>query len=165
MPKGVVFLPSYYEAIENLPDDERLCVYDAVIRYGLYGEIIEMSPIAKSLFTLIKPVIDSSQNRYCASTENGKKGGRPKKNQTENQTENQDYDMDYDYEKDFDLKKDDDLEGEVDSERGSRGKTLKRPCFTLDPNEFERKRAENNAKLEHEVMLKNGLRLSDQIPF
>ncbi len=79
MASGVVFLPSYHEAIRDLPDAERLSLYDAIVRYGLYGEIIELPPMQKAMFSLIKPTIDSSQNRYRAAKENGSLGGRPKK--------------------------------------------------------------------------------------
>ena len=110
---GVVFLPSFHEAIKDFPDAERLLMYDAIIRYGLFGETIELPPVEKSMFALIKPIIDSSQNRHRASKENGKKGGRPKnqtknqkENQTKNQTQNQDIDIDYD----IDSEKDSDFE-------------------------------------------------------
>lgn len=109
MANGVVFLPSYHEAIKDLPDSDRLQMYDAIVRYGLYGEIVEMSPLTKSLFTLIRPNIDSSQNRYRAAVENGKTGGRPRKNQTENQKinqkQNQDKDKDSDSDNDFEKEK------------------------------------------------------------
>ena len=35
------FFLSYHEAIKDLPDSERLCAYDAIVRYGLYGEVID----------------------------------------------------------------------------------------------------------------------------
>lgn len=79
MADGIVFLPSFYEALRNLPDPERLEAYDCVMKYGLYGEISDMSPLVTSMFTLIKPVIDSTQRRYRAAKENGSKGGRPQK--------------------------------------------------------------------------------------
>ena len=112
MSSGVVFLPSFHDAIKDLPDEERLAVYDAVIRYGLYGEIMEMSPLVKSLFLLMKPVIDTSQRRYKAATENGRKGGRPRKNQSENQFYNQSDNQDKDIEKDIDSDLDFDSEKE-----------------------------------------------------
>lgn len=40
-----------------------------------------MTPVADAMFTLIKPNIDSATQRYEASVENGKKGGRPRKNE------------------------------------------------------------------------------------
>ena len=125
MAEGVVFLPSYHEAIRDLPDEERLQAYDAIVRYGLYGEITEMTPVMKALFSLIKPNIDASQRRYRAAKENGGKGGRPTKNQTENQ------DIDYDIDSDFDSDK--------ERERESRGETAKPG---LSPEEFDRRRNE-----------------------
>lgn len=118
---GVLILPSFYEAIRELPDAERLAVYDAIARYGLYGEIIDLPPVVKPVFTLIKPVIDSSQRRYQAAKANGRKGGRPRKNQTGkqiinqsdnqvvNQTANQDKDLDSDLEIDCDLETEKDI--------------------------------------------------------
>ncbi len=119
MANGVVFLPSYHEAIRDLPDSDRLQMYEAIVRYGLYGEVIELSGVTKALFTLIKPNIDSSQNRYRASKENGKKPpkegsnprGRPRKNQTENQNENQTENQDKD------IDKDSDFDSDMDSDR------------------------------------------------
>ena len=102
MPDGIVFLPSFHESIKDLPDAERLCAYDAVIRYGLYGEVIDMPPLINSLFILMKPIIDASQNRYRASKENGKKGGRPPKNHTQNQTGIHTTNHDTYYEKELD---------------------------------------------------------------
>ena len=40
----------------------------------------DLSPIAKALLTAMIPTIDNANKRYVASVENGKKGGRPKKN-------------------------------------------------------------------------------------
>lgn len=115
MASGVVFLPSYHEAIKDLPDEDRLQMYDAIVRYGLYGEAIELSGVAKALFTLIKPNIDSSQNRYRAAKANGEKGGRPAKNQRKNQTENQNQNQTINQDKDMDMEKDSDYEKERDT--------------------------------------------------
>ena len=100
MAYGVVFFPSFHDAIKELPDEQRLNIYDAIACYGLYGEIIEMQPVVKSLFALMKPVIDSSQNKYRAAKANGSKGGRGKKKQKENQNQNQNQNHDKDKEKD-----------------------------------------------------------------
>ena len=147
MADGVVFLPSFHEAIKDLPDAERLGVYDAVIRYGLYGEVMEMPPVVKSMFALIKPVIDSSQRRYRAAKENGSKGGRPRKNQTENQTINQtgnqekDTDIDSDNDMDFDSEKDADIDGERESLSGG-GETIctRSPYKQPSEQDFEKMR-------------------------
>jgi len=73
-------LPSYYDAILPLPDEQRLALYDAIMDYAFGGKEPEnLSPILKGYFVLLRPNIDSSAKRYAASVENGKKGGRPKK--------------------------------------------------------------------------------------
>ena len=154
MADGVVFLPSFHEAIKDLPDAERLGVYDAVVRYGLYGEVMEMPPVVKSMFALIKPVIDSSQRRYRAAKENGSKGGRPRKNQTENQTKNQtenqekdiDTDIDSDNDMDFDSEKDADGERERLSGGGETTGTQS-PYKQPSEQDFERMRQEAQEKL------------------
>ena len=47
---------------------------DAICLYALDRSEIELSPIAKAMFGLIKPQLDANNVRY----ENGKLGGRPK---------------------------------------------------------------------------------------
>ncbi len=75
-----MMLPSYYDAIRPLPDEQRLALYDAIMDYAFGGKEPEnLSPILKGYFVLLRPNIDSSAKRYAASVENGKKGGRPKK--------------------------------------------------------------------------------------
>ncbi len=113
MSKAVLIQPSFYEAMKVLPDDERLLLYDCICEYSLNGiEPAKLPPIANSLFILMKPNIDSSNNRYSASVENGKKGGAPKGNQNarkqprNNQSEqpknNHDSDCDFDSESNYD---------------------------------------------------------------
>ena len=158
MADGVVFLPSFHEAIKDLPDAERLGVYDAVIRYGLYGEIVEMPPVVKAMFALMKPVIDSSQRRYRAAKENGSKGGRPRKNQTENQRKNQTGNQDIETEKDIDMdsEKDSDYEDDLEKDADGEGESLsgggETNCIQdsykqRSEQEFERLRQEAQEKL------------------
>ena len=60
-----------------MKDDIKLEVFTAITEYALYGKVPEdLKPVAKGMFTLIKPNLDVNTARY----ENGKKGGRkPKK--------------------------------------------------------------------------------------
>ena len=82
------FFASYYEAIAELDDKTRLKVYDMICRYALYGEIIESeNPIEKSLFTIIKPFIDSSEKRRSGGAPLGNKNAKKKKQPIET-TEN-----------------------------------------------------------------------------
>lgn len=115
--KGIVYLPSYHEAIRHLPDSDRLALYDAILDYGLDEiEPNELPSILQGYFALIRPNLDASRNRYSAAVENGKKGGRPPLNQskkpTKNQCNNQRLKPNKNQDKDKDMDMDMDLEME-----------------------------------------------------
>ena len=68
------FLRSYYEAIEQCPEGVQLELYRALALYGLNKiEPSNMSPLSKTLWSLIKPLLD----RQWVKFENGRKGGAP----------------------------------------------------------------------------------------
>lgn len=142
---GFVFLRSYYEAIQSLPDEYRLELLDAVLQYAFQGQIPEeLSPLIRCSFTLLVPNIDSSIRRYAACLENGHKGGRPSKqsredasseNQTKtktkpkrnqtgtktkpNQNQDKDKEKDTDMEMDTDMDMDTEMETETETEMES----------------------------------------------
>lgn len=78
-----VFYRSFFEAISLMPTEIQAEVYPALVEYALNGkEPKQLSDIAKGVFILVKPNIDTGISRY----ENGKKcaqygklGGRPPK--------------------------------------------------------------------------------------
>lgn len=75
--QGLLIFPSYYDAIRHLPDAQRLQIYDAICAYSFQNTEPELDGAAYSVFSLIRPIIDSTQRRYKANRENGKKGGNP----------------------------------------------------------------------------------------
>lgn len=77
-----VFFKSFFDAIQNIPKENQLEVYEALCTYSFTGEVPEIEGISKAMFILMKPNIDKSNARYEASVNNGKKGGRPKKEET-----------------------------------------------------------------------------------
>lgn len=81
MRDSFIFYRSIYEAIRDLPRDVQGEIYTAIMEYGLYGkETEQLKPIARSIFTLVKPLLHNDITRF----ENGKRGGRPKNlNKTE----------------------------------------------------------------------------------
>lgn len=80
-----VFYRSFYEALKDFEDEDFKDVVCAICNYALNGiEKTFNSPIRQSLFTLIKPQIDANLKRRAIGRENGKKGGRPKKQETQN---------------------------------------------------------------------------------
>ncbi len=75
MPGGFVFMESYYLALRELPEADRLMMYDTMLKYAFEGTAPELPAQLAGYFTLIKPSVDASLERY----RNGKRGGRPKK--------------------------------------------------------------------------------------
>lgn len=91
MKESIVFYKSFYEAIKNIPQEEQLKLYNAIFDYSFTEKEPKIEDgIAKAMFILIKPNIDSANARYKASVENGKKGGRPKKETQEKPNKNLD---------------------------------------------------------------------------
>ena len=59
MRESFVFYRSFYDAIKDLPRDVQGEIYTAIMEYSLYGKETEnLKPIARSVFTLMKPQID-----------------------------------------------------------------------------------------------------------
>lgn len=84
--KNLVFYGSFHEAVKELPDSEQGKVYKAIIDYAFEQKMPNLSGVAKAIFVLIKPSLDTSIKNF----ENGRKGGRPQRNNpSENQNETQ----------------------------------------------------------------------------
>jgi hypothetical protein len=91
--ESFVFYRSFYEAIQMLPSEDRLQIYDAISELALNGNQTETTGYASVVMKLIEPQILANNRKY----KNACKGGRPK-NQTEtkpkpnrNQTETKSY--------------------------------------------------------------------------
>ena len=56
----VLIYESFYEAMKECDDDIQIKVFHAVMDYGLYNKHTQLSGIAKSLFIIMKPLIDSN---------------------------------------------------------------------------------------------------------
>ena len=85
---GFYVLKTIPEAISRLPKKEQQEASWAVMVYGSTGEIPQdLSPAVQALMTLICPAMDSANKQSAASRENGKKGGRPKKEENPSETQ------------------------------------------------------------------------------
>ena len=82
---GFRWLPSYYIAVRDLPDSDRLALYDAIADYGFGNDVNELSPMLKAIFSLIQPTLDKSIKFEDKQKTNGVKGGRPKAKPKETQ--------------------------------------------------------------------------------
>ena len=86
-----VFYGSFYEAISALPAENQAHIYDAIFKFAFENIEVELDGVEYAVFSLIKPQLVANRTRY----ENGCKGGRPRKEETEtkpkqNQTETDD---------------------------------------------------------------------------
>lgn len=80
---GFVFYRSYYEAIQNLPEKDRLAVYEAIFSYALNDEETETVGVPAAVFMLVKPTLDASKRKAAS----GKTGGEAKAKQAESKSE------------------------------------------------------------------------------
>lgn len=67
--ESFVFYRSFFEALQDLKDKERLKVYDAICELALNEKDTKLTGISKTVFTLIKPQVLSNTQKY----KNGKK--------------------------------------------------------------------------------------------
>ena len=80
---SAVFYKSWKIAIDRLGDGKRGEIYEMILDYAIDSIYPKTDdPVALMIFDLVRVQIDVNNQRYA----NGKKGGRPKDNETENQT-------------------------------------------------------------------------------
>lgn len=78
-----IFYKSFRDALQEVSEDVRLQIYDAIVDYSLgITDKIEFRGIAKIAWLLIKPQLDANIKRY----KNGSKGGAPRGNQNARKT-------------------------------------------------------------------------------
>ena len=70
------FYRSYYESIQELPEEDRLIIYEAIMNHMFNDVEPTLTGIPKMIYNLIKPTLLKSKKL----SENGKKGGAPKGN-------------------------------------------------------------------------------------
>ena len=87
--ESFLIFKNWDNAIRKAPDDVQLELYHAIMDYASTGEKPQgLSWQAEMLLESIEIQMENNIARYTASVENGKKGGRPRKN-TENEEETQ----------------------------------------------------------------------------
>ena len=78
------FYRSYFESINELDDEDRLILYDSIMRYQFLGEQPQFeNKYLNAIWCSMLPNIEASNK--CAI--DGKKGGRPPKKTTESENE------------------------------------------------------------------------------
>ncbi|WP_314150684.1 DUF6291 domain-containing protein [Capnocytophaga granulosa] len=89
-----LFYADWLNVIRDLPSEVQLEVYQAIAEYAIYGNLIELKPLAKVAFGFVKQTIDRDTQKYISISEKrseaGKKGGRRlKDNELEESNEKQ----------------------------------------------------------------------------
>lgn len=73
-----VFYRSFYEAVQSLPDKDRLAVYEAIFAYSFDGEEPLLFGVPATVFRLVKPTLDASKRKAAS----GKAGGEANRKQS-----------------------------------------------------------------------------------
>lgn len=85
MRESFIFYKTFYECIKELPQESGYALYDAIFEYVFAGNEPNLSGLERGIFALMKAQIDANNKKY----ENGKLGGRPKKETNGFENENQ----------------------------------------------------------------------------
>tara|TARA_Y100001973_G_scaffold101336_1_gene164256 strand:+ start:1557 stop:2123 length:567 start_codon:yes stop_codon:yes gene_type:complete len=74
MRDSFIFYRSFFEATKPLETEQKAQLFEAICRYSLNQEEINLDSICKAMFSLIKPQLDANFNKYKA----GKKSAEAK---------------------------------------------------------------------------------------
>ena len=74
-PESFIFYQSFAEAIKQLPENQQLTAFWAIVNHAITGEEQEVAGIANIVYTMAKPQIEANIKKR----NDGAKGGRPKK--------------------------------------------------------------------------------------
>lgn len=108
------FYRSYYDAIQELPKEERADIVLAICGYGLYeAEPEGLSAVGSAFFKLARPTLDSGRRK----AENGKKGGSKPKANSKQTTSKREYDTEYEYDNEYEVEADADALAEMVEEK------------------------------------------------
>ncbi len=82
--KSFIFRKEWRDALSALPKRDRQAIYEAIIDYGITGQVAEISPAGAVAFSIVKSTLDGDMERQreiCRKrSECGKRGGAPKSN-------------------------------------------------------------------------------------
>lgn len=65
MPNSITFFSNYYEAAQDMSDDERLAFYEAIFAYAFSDEIPQLEGMPKLAFKLIEPSLEKTVDISC----------------------------------------------------------------------------------------------------
>ena len=141
----------------KLSAEEKLTYYEGVINYGLHEiEPNFENPVLDAIFNALRPHIDANNRRKqqaLLSVENGKKGGRPRKNASSSAAKENDVAKDSDAAKtqkktpSKTLDSDIDRDSDSDSDRDSDNEETKDISFISSSSSSKEKEKENVKKV------------------
>ena len=70
----MIFYRSFYESIKELPEENRLRIYESLFEYAMNDQEPNLSGVDMALFKALSPQIQANNKKFEA----GAKGGRPK---------------------------------------------------------------------------------------
>lgn len=59
-----IFYRSFFEAVSELPRENRIEIWEAICEYSLNFKDIELTGLSRTIFTLIKPQLEANNKRY-----------------------------------------------------------------------------------------------------
>lgn len=80
MRDSFIFYRSFFEATKTLTTEQAADLYYAICSYALDRKELDLEPVQKALFSLIKPQLDANHKKYLngiKGAKHGVKGGRP----------------------------------------------------------------------------------------
>lgn len=82
MREKITFFRSYYSAIKRLPKEKQVEAYEAILDYALDGVESSEDPFICAMLELMKPNINRSNALSDSASSRGRKGGKPKANES-----------------------------------------------------------------------------------
>ena len=82
MREKITFFRSYYSAIKRLPKEKQVEAYESILDYALDGVESSEDPFICAMLELMKPNIDRSNALSDSASSRGRKGGKPKANES-----------------------------------------------------------------------------------
>lgn len=76
MKESFVFYETWAEAIKQIPDKERLQIYDAIMAYGVYGEKTDIGGLAQMALNLVYNDIDACKTKRAERAEKNRENIR-----------------------------------------------------------------------------------------
>ena len=78
-----IFYRSFYEALQDLNESQKVEIYDAISNYSLNFKENELKGVPSTIFKLIKPQLEANNKRFI----NGSKPKKAKQKQNRSKTE------------------------------------------------------------------------------